>query len=124
MLKLAEVSKGKKKVDNEEPLKVKLADLQSRLSFAKEDLATTDRKIASIRTEKKHFATEIAQLVPLIEKASSIVDAMNRDIGEKEAKVFTAEDIVFRDFCARIGVTNIREYEELQVKRAKEMGLR
>jgi structural maintenance of chromosome 1 len=37
-----------------------------------------------------------------------------------QATFFAAEDSVFATFCGQIGVSNIREYEERQLKVAQE----
>ena len=45
---------------------------------------------------------------------------MEAEISSKQRVVFSAEDKIFAAFCAKIGVENIRDYEDNQLKRAKE----
>lgn len=47
-------------------------------------------------------------------------DNLSAQIQELESTVFAAEDDVFAAFCQQIGVSNIREYEERQMKVAQE----
>ena len=47
-------------------------------------------------------------------------DTLKAKIEELVAIVNSAEDNVFADFCRRIKVSNIREYEERQLKVAQE----
>ena len=44
-------------------------------------------------------------------------------MGALETVVNEAEDGVYADFCERIGVENIRQYEERQLKVAQEESL-
>ncbi len=53
-------------------------------------------------------------------KANTAHKTLQGRIAELVAKVNTAEDGVFTPFCRKIGVSNIREYEERQLKLAQE----
>jgi structural maintenance of chromosome 1 len=47
-------------------------------------------------------------------------DALKVKITELASRINAAEDDVFSGFCRQIGVANIREYEESQLKLAQE----
>lgn len=52
-------------------------------------------------------------------KSQSTYDSLSTEITQLQSTVFQAEDEVFTDFCRRINVSNIREYEERQLKVAQ-----
>lgn len=53
-------------------------------------------------------------------QAQSSHDALQERIAALQATIDEAEDGVFEDFCNEIGVENIREFEERQLKVAQE----
>lgn len=53
-------------------------------------------------------------------QAQATYDALFSKIQELQLTVFAAEDDVFDTFCRQIGVPNIRQYEERQMKVAQE----
>lgn len=59
-----------------------------------------------MKPEREKRATALTQSQRNSEKLASVVEA--------------ADDKVFADFCRRIKVANIREYEDVQLKAAQE----
>jgi structural maintenance of chromosome 1 len=53
-------------------------------------------------------------------QAEATYNTLNAKIKELTTTINTAEDDVFSEFCRRINVANIREYEERQLKVAQE----
>lgn len=53
-------------------------------------------------------------------QAQVAFDNLSAQIQELESTVFDAEDEIFTAFCQEIGVSNIREYEQRQMKVAQE----
>jgi structural maintenance of chromosome 1 len=53
-------------------------------------------------------------------QSQSTYGALSAKIQELQSTVFAAEDGVFEAFCHQIRVSNIREYEERQLKVAQE----
>ena len=54
------------------------------------------------------------------EKARAVYDDLVEKLQRAQFVVYSAEDEVFADFCASIGVEDIREYESRQLKVANE----
>lgn len=48
------------------------------------------------------------------------IDSLEKEIESVKEEVNESQDRVFEDFCRRVGVANIREYEEKQLKEAQE----
>lgn len=53
---------------------------------------------------------------PDLRKAQAVYDSVKGKIDALVAVVNETEDGVFEEFCEEIGVANIREYEERQLK--------
>lgn len=53
-------------------------------------------------------------------QASTALDAVREQLATLQAVVDEADDGVFEDFCRKIRVKNIREYEERQLKALQE----
>lgn len=53
-------------------------------------------------------------------QAQAAYDKLSSKIEQLQHTVFAAEDGIFSAFCQQIGVENIREYEERQLKVAQE----
>ncbi len=69
-----------------------------------------------------HFVSCYIVLKPFpgLPQAQSSHDALQERIDALQATIDEAEDSVFEDFCNEIGVENIREFEERQLKVAQE----
>lgn len=73
-----------------------------------------------LRKELKHAEDTIKKLRPDVEKRSGAVRRAQEKLGGLVEKIEEQDDAVFNAFCQRIGVANIREYEDVQLRIAKE----
>ncbi|KAG0268385.1 Structural maintenance of chromosomes protein 1 [Actinomortierella ambigua] len=118
---LNELAKSKKRGMPEETLKSELAGIESRLGFAREDLSATRRKLNGVREELQVVEAALAEKTPLADRATRDLAEQELQISAVEAVVHRVEDEVFGAFCTKIGVANIREYEEQKLKRQQEL---
>lgn len=58
-----------------------------------------------------------------IRKTQTSYNTLKARMQSLETVIHEAEDEIFAEFCERIGVDNIREYEERQLKVAQEESL-
>ncbi|KAF9100480.1 Structural maintenance of chromosomes protein 1 [Mortierella sp. GBA35] len=121
LTQLNELSKSKKRGVPEESLRSELAGIESKLSFSREDLSATKRKLNGIREEIRLIEAELAEKSPKAEESSRALAALETDISRIEAIVAQIEDEVFASLCQKVGVANIREYEEQKLKRSQEL---
>ncbi|KAF9905566.1 Structural maintenance of chromosomes protein 1 [Lobosporangium transversale] len=124
LAQLNELSRTKKKGVPEEELRSELAGIESKLSFAREDLSATKRKINGIREEIKVIDAELAEKGPKAEQSSQELDQHKTRISSIEAIIHQIEDEIFASLCRKVGVSNIREYEERRLKRSQELAER
>ncbi|KAF9132579.1 Structural maintenance of chromosomes protein 1 [Mortierella sp. 14UC] len=121
LTQLNELSKTKKRGVPEESLRSELAGIESKLAFSREDLSATKRKLNGVREEIKIVETELAEKNPKVDETSKALAAHDAEIAKVEAIVARIEDEIFAPLCRKVGVANIREYEEQKLKRSQEL---
>ncbi|KAH9836074.1 cohesin complex subunit psm1 [Rhodofomes roseus] len=113
---LRELNKSKPRGKADENMESEISRLESALSVAKDDLKACQLRLDGIKEELKHVEREIRRIEPELRKAQRDYDSLKEKIDELASVVNAAEDGVFATFCRSIGVSNIREYEERQLK--------
>ncbi|KAH9884117.1 cohesin complex subunit psm1 [Cubamyces lactineus] len=116
MAQLLELGKSKPRGKESEVLLAEVTRLESTLSVARDDLKACKTRLSGIKDEIKHLDREIRQLQPDLRKAQAAYDDVKGKIDALASVINAAEDDIFADFCREIGVANIREYEERQLK--------
>ncbi|KAF9206854.1 Structural maintenance of chromosomes protein 1 [Haplosporangium sp. Z 27] len=124
LAQLNELSKTKKRGMPEEALKSELAGIESKLSFSREDLNATKRKLNGIHEEIKLIEAELSEKMPILERSSRELALHEGEISEIEETVHQIEDQIFAPLCQKVGVSNIREYEEQKLKRSQQLSER
>ncbi|KAK9717729.1 Structural maintenance of chromosomes protein 1 [Basidiobolus ranarum] len=117
---LNELGRSKRRISNEEQYKSEISGLESRLEFTREDFNATKRKLASIEEELEHINNELNELSPKLDQMSSNIASFETEIARIKDSIHDIEDSIFEEFCQTIGVSNVREYEESQLKFAQE----
>ncbi|GLB42443.1 putative structural maintenance of chromosomes protein [Lyophyllum shimeji] len=120
MAQLRELAKQKPRGTTDENLIAEISRLESVMTVARDDLSACKLRITGLKDELKHLEKEIKQITPELKKAEQSHSACLQQIAQLSAVVNAAEDGIFKDFCKKIGVPNIREYEERQMKVAQE----
>uniref|UniRef100_A0A8C7LVV2 Structural maintenance of chromosomes protein n=1 Tax=Oncorhynchus mykiss TaxID=8022 RepID=A0A8C7LVV2_ONCMY len=96
--------------------------VQTRLKYSHTELDTLRKKsIPNCHAEMSRLEAELANVESQLEMQKE-----NREIKELEMKklqdrINQMEDVVFSDFCAEIGVANIREYEQEHLKQQQDV---
>ncbi|CAA7261205.1 unnamed protein product [Cyclocybe aegerita] len=115
-----ELSKQKPRGKTDEALVSDISRLESTITVAKDDLRACKLRITGIKDELKHIDRELKTVSPELKKARKAHGNLQSRIAELSITVNAAEDGIFVSFCRKIGVSNIREYEERQLKVAQE----
>ena len=79
----------------------------------------TIARVNSLLTELKHVNSELKKNAPELKNAENAQAKLERELEQLQAVINSAEDTVFAGFCQQIGVSDIREYEERQLKAAQ-----
>lgn len=72
-----------------------------------------------ILQELQHIRGQLNALAPQVNAAAAAHDQLREQVEALQAVISEADDSVFGDFCRRIGVGSIRDYEERQLKVAQ-----
>lgn len=120
MKQLSDLQKTKPSSKADETLLSNLARLDAEYSFAKDDLDATQLRLRGLKAEMKAVDGDLKKMKPDLEKKAKAVRAAEDKIKGLQSTVDTAEEGVFGAFCKRIKVGSIREYEDVQLKMAKE----
>ncbi|KXS21321.1 RecF/RecN/SMC protein [Gonapodya prolifera JEL478] len=113
-----------KKLSHDDHSSFRIADLDTKLQSLKNELNTTTRKLSSAAQELKHVQTDLKKEKPDLAKAQKDLGDLEKSLEASQKRINTVEDKVFTAFCRRIGVENIREYEEGHGKAIQERNKR
>ncbi|KAN0065181.1 Structural maintenance of chromosomes protein 1 [Thecaphora frezii] len=116
MAELRELQKEKRVSVSDDELVAKINRFESELSSVQDDLAAVNSRLADIRNEIKNIDKQLKELKPKLKSSQAELQKLQNQMSSLETKVNGEEDRVFAQFCRRIGVANIREYEERQVR--------
>lgn len=120
MKQLQELSKSKPKEKDDEGKVQQLSRLQAELGTANDDLSATRLRLEGLRKELAAVEKDIKKMQPDREKRAKTLRTTEDKIETLAGTVEAADDGVFAAFCQRINVSNIREYEDVQLKVARE----
>ncbi|KAG7094864.1 hypothetical protein E1B28_005672 [Marasmius oreades] len=118
--KLRELAKQRPRGKTDDTLIADISRLESSITIAKDDLNACKLRITGLKDELKHLEQEIKKTTPELSKAQATYDNIRQQIASLSEVVNSAEDGMFKNFCRKIKIENIREYEERQLKLAQE----
>ncbi|XP_045773367.1 structural maintenance of chromosomes protein 1A [Maniola jurtina] len=94
--------------------------LESRLKYALTDRDTTLKQIKTLDAELAELERRMDMFGPQIEEIERTIRSRDAKIQEIKENMNNVEDVVFRGFCRDIGVANIRQYEERELRAQQE----
>ncbi|XP_038220762.1 structural maintenance of chromosomes protein 1A [Zerene cesonia] len=94
--------------------------LESRLKYALSDRDATLKQIKALDAELAELEHKMDMFGPQIEEIERTICARDAKIQEIKENMNNVEDVVFRAFCRDIGVANIRQYEERELRAQQE----
>lgn len=118
--KLAEVFKNRPRHNAEDLLTQDITRLNADLQVVNDDLSSTNSRLKGIQDELKTLRKRAAELEKQISTTEKELEKLEREASKLREVIEGEEDGVFADFCSKIGVDDIREYEEKQLRGAQE----
>ena len=97
-----------------------LSRLDAESAVAKDDLDAIRVRLVGLRKEAGAVEKELKKLRPERETRQKAVNSTIAKLDALEKILREADDGVFGAFCAKIGVENIKDYEDVQLRVAKE----
>ncbi|KAB1200942.1 Structural maintenance of chromosomes protein 1 [Morella rubra] len=99
----------------------KISGLEKKIQYADIEKRSIEDKLANLSQEKQNIEEEINRLNPELQKLRGAVDKRSVQINKLEKRINEIVDRIYKDFSKSVGVANIREYEENQLKAAQDM---
>ncbi|XP_052322255.1 structural maintenance of chromosomes protein 1B isoform X2 [Oncorhynchus keta] len=96
--------------------------VQTRLKYSHTELDTLRKKsIPNCHAEMSRLEAELANVESQLEMQKENMDIKELEMKRLQDRINQMEDVVFSDFCAEIGVANIREYEQEHLKQQQDV---
>ncbi|XP_072913711.1 structural maintenance of chromosomes protein 1A-like [Hemitrygon akajei] len=103
-------------------LQAQIKGVETRMRYSLSDLEQTKKKqLANRQMERSKLESTLANLKSLLAMVRSNIEDRDLKMQEIQSQINDVEDKVFEDFCIKIGVANIREYEDEHVKHLEEI---
>merc|ERR1711992_253171 len=112
--------KNSRKESEIQTIQSQVSGLETRLKYSLTDRDTTSKKISNLSKELDKMRVELGKFAPTIQEIETSMKKRAKQIDSTKEKMNTVEDRVFSDFCNKIGVKNIRQYEERELKSQQE----
>ncbi|XP_024013454.1 structural maintenance of chromosomes protein 1 [Eutrema salsugineum] len=97
----------------------KISGLEKKIQYAEIEKKSMKDKLPHLEQEKRNIAEESRRITLELSKAKNEVDKRNTEIRKLEKRINEITDRIYKDFSQSVGVANIREYEENQLKDAQ-----
>ncbi|KAF7267293.1 structural maintenance of chromosomes 1 [Rhynchophorus ferrugineus] len=94
--------------------------LETRLRYAKGDMEATKKQIKTVEKDIATLNEEMKRYGPEVEAIEKSMQSRELQIEEIKLRMNNVEDDVFSDFCREIGVKNIRQYEDRELRAQEE----
>ncbi|KAH1021332.1 hypothetical protein HUJ04_010862 [Dendroctonus ponderosae] len=117
---LREAQKKSRKESEMSTVDSQIRGLETRLRYAKGDMENTKKQIQTVEKEIQVVVEEMKIYGPEIETIEKEMQSREHQIEEIKLRMNTVEDDVFSDFCSEIGVRNIRQYEDRELRAQEE----
>jgi structural maintenance of chromosome 1 len=122
---LKDVTKKTRKQSELTTIESQIKGIENRLKYNKNDLTSSDKTIRDYERWMNDLQKELDLIGPNINEIERRMIARDAKIQEIKGKMNTVEDEYFKSFCKKIGVANIRQYEDrelvLQQERDKKL---
>lgn len=108
--------KNSRKESEIQTIKSQISGLKARLKYSVNDRDSTKKKIGTLEDQVEKMRNQLEGYEPTIREIEQVMRERGSEIEDTKEKMNTVEDRIFKKFCEQIGVTNIRQYEERELK--------
>ncbi|KAA0724484.1 Structural maintenance of chromosomes protein 1B [Triplophysa tibetana] len=121
-VELRDLLKQRRKEAELNQIRAQSQGIQTRLKYTSTELETIHKKqIPACQAEISRLGSELSYLEAEVEIQSQAIELKDNERKAIRDQNHQMEDVVFADFCAEIGVANIREYEQDYLKLQQEL---
>ncbi|KAI6660210.1 Structural maintenance of chromosomes protein 1A [Oopsacas minuta] len=116
-----ELTRVKRKGTNITDLETRIFGLESRLKYTQKDRdATFNESMPHNQQELESTDERLAEIAPEECSLGGRIEQRNKKLENIQTQIHDVEDSVFSKFCKNIGVSNIRQYEEKELRSQQE----
>ncbi|XP_051886650.1 structural maintenance of chromosomes protein 1B-like [Pristis pectinata] len=103
-------------------LQAQIKGIETRMRYSLSDVEQTKKKqLACHHMERSKLESTLANLKSLLAMVRLSMEDRELKMQEIQSQMNEVEDRIFENFCIKIGVANIREYEDEHVKQLEEI---
>ena len=113
---LRQAMKNSRKESEIMTIQSQVSGLKTRLKYSQTDRDNTKKKTAQLEKMLDKMKQELEEYGPRIREVETSMEERERQIDETKLQMNNVEDKIFEKFCKKIGVSNIRQYEERELK--------
>lgn len=117
---IRDLQKKSRKESELNTLQSSIAGLQTRLKYSHSDKDATQKTIEQLEKDLEKLEEKRNKFEPTITVIEQRMAERNKEIENIKENMNNVEDVVFQSFCASIGVANIRQYEERELRTQNE----
>lgn len=110
-----DVTKKTRKQGELTTIESQIKGIENRLKYSRNDLTNSDKAIRDYDRWMADLTKELELNGPNIAEIERRMQARDAKIQEIKGKMNTVEDEYFKSFCKKIGVANIRQYEDREL---------
>nr|VDC94353.1 unnamed protein product [Brassica oleracea] len=99
----------------------KISGLEKKIQYAEIEKKSIKDKLPNLEQAKRIITEESRRINVELSKSRDEVDKRNTEIRKLEKRINEIVDHIYTGFSKSVGLTNIREYEEKQLKEAQEV---
>ncbi|KAI9263440.1 RecF/RecN/SMC [Phascolomyces articulosus] len=115
LAELNELNKHKRMGSTEQAVKSQCTGLEAQLSVLREEITTLERKLQDVRGELRYVEEQISNADAPSTQTQEKINTLSDSIEQTKTLIAQVEDSIFGDFCQRLGIETIRDYEKLQL---------
>lgn len=116
MAELKALGQERRNLSSEDALTARVTECETMLVSIRDELSAANSRLKGFKTELSNIDKQLKELEPRIKEARSTAEDIEAEFESVADIVASDDDDLFGAFCARIGVANIREYEETQLQ--------
>eukprot|EP00250_Pteridium_aquilinum_P035761 c9905_g1_i1 orf=330-3992(-) len=121
---MAELGSAREMQSKEAEAAGKISGLERKIQYADIEKKTIEDKLLKLHQEREIIHREIDRVTPEIKKTRENIMTRNKAIMKLENRINEIVDRIYKDFSKSVGVANIREYEENQLRAAQDLAER
>lgn len=118
---LAGLQESRRQEDQARQLQTAIKGMESRLKYVTADINETKVKHQKLEADLKEVRKQINKLEPEQAALQTALDKKEAELEKLESEVGKVENKVFAQFSKKIGVQNIREYEDTRQEQQQEL---